>query len=127
MSKIILDSSAWIEYLSGTAKGMQVREEISQSIIYTITIIAAEVFVKYIKEKKDVRDAMIAIQTLATLVNVDFNLVQAAAQIYVSHRKVKGKFSLADAHIVATARLLDAKIITCDTDFLGIPEVIVIK
>ncbi|HLC75477.1 MAG TPA: PIN domain-containing protein [Candidatus Nanoarchaeia archaeon] len=95
------------------------------AIIYTTEIIAAEVFTKYFKDKKDVHDAMTALQVLATLLNLDLADAETSAQIYIAQRKLKEKFRLADAHVVAAAKKGGAKILTCDHDFAGIPEAMI--
>ena len=125
MNKIVVDSSAWIEYLKGSKKGERVRELISSAAIYTTVFIAAEVFAKYAKENKNVQDAVIALST-AALVSLNLEDAALTAQPYVSQRSLHEKFGMADAHVVAIAKKIGATILTCDNDFKDIPEATVI-
>ena len=126
-NKYLLDSSAWIEYFAGTEKGMKIKQFINDAQIYTTGVIVAEVSTHFLKKGLHAGEAISAIRSLAQLVHFDFNLGQKSAEIYIKERKTQGKFGLADAHVVATARTVQAKLITCDYDFLSISEAIVIK
>ena len=129
MNKFVVDTSAWIEYLEGTDKGTVVREWIERpdTALLTTGLIIAEVIAKLLKEKKDAGQAFGALQALARIVPFDAQLGREAAEVYARHRKAKGKFGLADAHVVAAARLHGAKVLTCDNDFAGISEAIVLR
>lgn len=128
-NNIILDSSAWLEYFFGTDKGEKIRIHLAKaddfSPISGVTV--AEVCKRYIRDGMSTEMALTALKAMTTLVQVDYALGLETAQIAVQQRKRNLKFSTADAHMVALARKHHAKIITCDTDFLGIPEAIVIK
>jgi predicted nucleic acid-binding protein len=58
----------------------------------------------------------------ATVVAVDEGLALEAADLSLSHG-----LAMADALIYATARRHRAKLVTCDTDFAGLPEAIVVR
>lgn len=129
MNKILLDTSAWIDYFNGTERGRHVRAHLAKANTFPITtgMIAAEICSKFVREQKPVETALTALRSTAVLVPIDFEVAHQTAHIYQQQRKKKPKFGIVDAHIVAAAKINNAKIITCDTDFLGIPEAIVIK
>jgi predicted nucleic acid-binding protein len=58
----------------------------------------------------------------ARVVPVDVSLALEAADIALTHR-----LAMADALIYATARHHDARLITGDADFEGMPEVVLIR
>ncbi len=129
MNKILLDTSAWVEYFNGTERGMRVREHLAKANTFPIItgMIAAEVCSKFAREQKPVDAALMALRSTAMLVPFDFEVAHRTAHIYLQQRKKKPKFGIVDAHIVATAKINNAKIITCDFDFAGLSEVIIIK
>ncbi|MBI4148410.1 PIN domain-containing protein [Candidatus Woesearchaeota archaeon] len=123
MNKIVVDSSAWIEYFAGREKGKKIRDIITEGTsIFVTGLIVAEVSTKFLKNSMPAEDAISAMKSLATLLPFDFQLGHDAAQIYVHERKTKSKFGLADAHVLAAARIIQAKVITCDSDFRGLKE-----
>jgi len=128
MNKYVLDSSAWIEYLAGTPTGELVVRYITEkgAEIYTTGLIVAEVLVKFLREEYTTEEAISTITAFSNFIPYTLPLAGETSKIYVETRKQKNKFSLADAHILATARALGAKVITCDSDFLEAPETIYI-
>lgn len=128
MTNFIVDSSAWIEYFSGSAKGKRIKEYITKqnTLIYITGLIVAEVCTKFLKDAISPNDAVIAMEHLTGLIQFDYHLGMEAAEIFISQRKTKSKFGIADAHILAAARLTGAKVLTCDFDFHGIRDAIVI-
>lgn len=129
MNKFFIDSSAWIEYFAGTEKGRKVQALISKQgvMLFTSGVIVAEVSTKFLKSNQPADQAVAAMQALASLVSSDFTLGKNAASAYLHRRRTHPKFALADAHALAAARILQGKVITCDHDFLGILEAIVVK
>ncbi|HLC85251.1 MAG TPA: PIN domain-containing protein [Candidatus Nanoarchaeia archaeon] len=129
MNDIFIDSSAWIEYFMGSEKGRKVREHIHKEgiKIFTTGIVVAEVCTKFLKDGLSAAEAMVAIRSLARTINFDAQLGFQTAVAYVAERKKKPKLGLIDAHIIAVAAHLDSKVLTCDYDFSGISNVILIK
>ncbi len=128
MNKLLLDSSAWIEYLKGTDKGRKVRENVFQpdTEIFTTWLIAAEICSKFIRESRNTDEIILAISSLAALVSLDYESAQQTAATYIKERNKKSKFGLADAHVVTAARKIGARILTFDNDFENIPEAIIL-
>lgn len=129
MNKIVIDSSAWIEYFEGTKKGAKVREFLAKSGSFPLItgVIATEVISKFLKSGHSAEGIATALGAVAMVVPYGISLAQKTAEVYLKQRKTKPKFGMADANVLATAVLNNAKIITCDTDFSGIPEAVVIK
>jgi len=125
--KIILDASAWIEYLSDSSFAEHIERHISHSDCFTLTITLAEIVAKLIRDLRDIKEPILAIQTISHLVSPDQELAINTAQIYAARRKTHPKIALSDAFIIAFARREGAKILTKDTDFAGLPEAILLK
>ena len=128
MSSLVIDSSAWIEYFGATSRGRVIRERIQGEKNILITgVIITEVLVKHLKAGLPTEQVVTALSSLSRMLPFDIRLSQETAKVYVEQRKKQGKFGLADAHIVALARLNAAKVLTFDTDFTGIPEAIILR
>jgi|SRR3989344_3060444 len=129
MSKIVLDTSAWIEYFNGTEKGARVKERIAEEGVGVLItgMIVAELSVKFPKDSKPIDEMVFALKNMANVVSFDFELGKESAKIYMRQRRLKPKFGLMDARVVAAARLNGGKVITCDNDFSNINEAIVIR
>ena len=129
MNKIILDSSAWVEYLAGTAKGKKVSEkvDVAETRVFIIGPTISEILVKYLREKQNAESAILAMRTIPLLVPVDFSISEQTAKIYFEQRKQHQKFSLIDALVASAGRAIGATLITCDFDFSGLPNVIIVQ
>jgi len=129
MNKLIVDSSAWIEYLSGSSRGKKVSERMhaAETRVFIIGPTIAEVLVKYLREKQDATDAIAAMHAIPMLVPVDLAACEQAANIYFEQRQKKPKFGLIDAITVSAGKAVAATLITCDFDFSGLPNVVIIQ
>ncbi|RJQ22262.1 type II toxin-antitoxin system VapC family toxin [Candidatus Woesearchaeota archaeon] len=127
MNKYVIDTSAWIEYFNETSKGKRIRDLIQNATLLTTGMIASELSAKFARENKPVNELIYALQSMTKLVSIDFEVARQTGNLYQSRRKTKPKFGIVDAHILAAAKINGAKIITCDNDFAGLPEAIVIK
>jgi predicted nucleic acid-binding protein len=129
MSKLILDSSAWIEYFMGSDKGKKVRAHLAKANAFTIItgVTVAEICKKFLQTSQPSETLITALRMMTKLVTIDYKAGEDTARIVIKQRQTRPKFSTADAHIVAIARQHNVRIITCDTDFLDIPEATVIK
>ncbi len=119
MTKFVLDSWAWVEYLNASQKGNFVRDLIEkpENEIYSSSISLAEVISKAIRQNRDKSVPLTAIRTLSKIVNVDDELANEAGIIHADFKSRIQDFGLADAFIIATAKKLGAKIITGDPHF----------
>ena len=130
MSRYIIDSSAWIEYLEGTKQGLAVKEIIENTAneIYTPAIIVAEVLSKSLRsgDKKIYENAEKTIEQIPRIIEIDYRLAKRAAEIHAHERKKQKDFGLADAFLAASAESIEAKILTGDPHFKGMKNVVFI-
>lgn len=128
MNKYVIDSYAWIEYLDGTEAGLMVRKKLLKNPeIYTSSISVAEVVSKTKRVKKDIDIAYNSILRNSFIINADEKISKEAGILHAEIRNKIKDFGLADAFVLATARMLNAKIITGDQHFKGFKEAILIK
>lgn len=127
MNRFVVDTSAWIEYLDGSDKGRRVRDYLMRGIPLTTGMIASELFSNFIRKQKPLEIAVGTLRSMATMMVIDLEMAHQTAHIYNQQRKEKPKFGIVDAHLLAAAKMNGAKVLTCDLDFLGMSEAIVIK
>lgn len=133
MVKIVIDAYIWIEIFIGSDCGKKAMEIIQKADeIYTPDIVIAEIARKYLREgvKEDIIiERLTTIEKSSEIVSIDKNIAIESAKCYLElverakARHLKSP-SLFDAIILATARILGAKIITGDEHFKRIDEVI---
>jgi predicted nucleic acid-binding protein len=117
----VVDTSAWIEWLTGSALGKRLgREwpEKSRSIVPTIVQLElSKWLVREVGEEK--ADQVIAYTQKCLVVPLDTAIALMAADLHREH-----KLATADAIVYATARHQKAELLTCDAHFEGLPEVV---
>ncbi len=121
--KYLIDSSAWIEYLEGSETGEKVNKLLkSNNKIYTLSVNIGEVISKVKRRNKNVK---IAYNILTSNVNILEITPEIAKEAGLLHAQLKEKIksiSLADTFIMASAKSISAKILTCDNHFKNLKE-----
>jgi predicted nucleic acid-binding protein len=116
----VVDTSAWIEWLTGSALGKKLGKQFpdkSQCIVPTI--VQLELSKWLMREAgEEQADQMIAYTQKCIVVPLDTHLALLAADLHRAHR-----LATADAIVYATARLQGAELLTCDAHFDGLPDV----
>jgi predicted nucleic acid-binding protein len=121
--KIVVDTYAWIEIFVGSEKGQKAKDYIEKATeVYTPDTVLAEVARKYLREgmkEDDVRDRLQLITEASDIRPINNEVALESARSYtllVSEAKNRGQKapSLFDAIILASARLLEANILTGD-------------
>ena len=132
--RIVVDTYAWIEYFRGSRIGEKVKEYLIQAdYAYTPTIVLAEIARKYIREGMDlsvVEKRLEIIEEVSTIIGIDHKIALEAGKAYVEllqyskKQQLKTVPGLADAIVLATARILKAKVLTSDKHFKNLKETI---
>lgn len=120
---VTFDTSAWIEYFSGSDIGQLAKSYIeSDEIIFTTTISLMEIKNKYQRERKSWNDRIKFIIERSTIVEIDDELALLAAD-------VKNEFGLhtIDAIIYAAASATKSKLLTKDGHFKDLKNVIMLE
>jgi len=128
LSKYVVDSWAWIEYLIGSDYGAKLNEILDDAAeVYTCAITLAEVVSKVAREGKDVEVAQDMLSSNSQIISIDEELSKSAGQLHAKMRQTQKDFGLADAFVIALANRLKAKIVTGDPHFKGVNDTVLIK
>ena len=117
---IVVDSSGWLEFLTDGPLADQCAQRLRQpAAVITPTIVIYEVY----KHSKRLRGEDGALEAVAAMqktrvVPLNDELALLAADFSLEH-----KLPMADAIVLATARLYEAEIFTSDADFEGVAGV----
>lgn len=122
-----LDASAWIEYFKGTIKGKKIADMIVNKTVYVSTYNIYEVCSVLGREGKDVETVLRTLLDRATTIHVSSEIAGNAAQLYKVARTKKPKFSGGDAIAFVTADDFGLPLITCDNDFQGMKNAVVVR
>lgn len=128
MTKLVVDSSAWMEYLTGSAKGARARKLIDDpsNNIYVSALALAEMTSKIIREGKSAHAALDIVKSNSRIVPADGETAIRAGEIHAETRKKIPKFGMGDAFAVAAAEKTGAAILTADNDFRLVRNAIII-
>jgi len=117
----VVDTSAWVEWLTGSALGKKLGEQFpdkSQCIVPTI--VQLELSKWLVRELgEDQADQVIAYTQKCIVLPLDTAIALLASELHREH-----KLATADAIVYATARHEGAELLTCDAYFKGLPDVV---
>lgn len=116
MSAIVLDSSAWVEFFADRPKSGLIEPLLDKSEIVVPSVVIYEVY-RRLKSgvSSDAADAAAERMLSCSVHDLDSDAALLAADLSIEHR-----LPMADAMVLAAARLNDVELITLDSDFKGI-------
>jgi predicted nucleic acid-binding protein len=125
----VIDAWAWVEYLIGSKFGKKLAEVLddSGSEVYTCAVTLGEVISKVAREDRDTEAAYAILLSNSKIISVNEELSKQAGILHCEMRKTAKDFGLADAYVLATAKILKAKILTGDAHFKDVKEAVLIK
>lgn len=122
MSKLLLDSWAWLELFQGSEKGRQVLDLVKKAEgVFTTTANVYEVMYRVRDDKGEAasEEKKEFIQHHAVIQDITLEVAVSA----VGLRK-KEKLAAMDSFALAGALLLDAKLVTGDPDFKNVKNIV---
>jgi toxin FitB len=128
---VIIDSFAWIEFLSAGRLGPKVRDVLgSEHLSLTPDLVLAEVSRKLARDGLDpkaLQAQLGLLLSLSSLTSIDLTIAQAiprAEKDLKASARAQGLRTpgLGDAIVLATARTRGGKVLTGDRHFKGLPE-----
>ena len=121
---ILVDTSAWIEWLIGSPTGDKLVEHLPEQTDWLVPTMVQLELAKWLAREvgEDKADQVIAFTQVCHVVPLDTEIALAAAEACREH-----KLATADAIIFATARAQGAMLLTCDAHFEGLPGVTLIE
>lgn len=116
----VVDTSAWIEWLVGSAAGKRLEKHFPDKVHCIVpTIVQLELSKWLLRERgEDEADQVIAYTQKCVVVPLDTTIALHAVDLHREH-----KLATADAIVYATARQQGASLLTFDAHFKGLPEV----
>lgn len=116
----VVDTSAWVEWLAGSATGRKLVKLLpARERCVVPTMVQLELSKWLLREAgEESADQVIAYTQKCVVVPLDTTLALLAAEMHREH-----KLATADAIVYATARHLNADLLTCDSHFEGLPDV----
>jgi predicted nucleic acid-binding protein len=117
----VVDTSAWIEWLTGSDLGKTLGPEIPEKALCIVpTIVQLELSKWLVREAgEDRADQVIAYTQKCAVVSMDTSIALLAADLHRAH-----KLATADAIVYATAQHHRAELLTCDAHFESLPGVV---
>lgn len=121
---ILVDTSAWIEWLIGSPTGEKLAGHLPDQADWLVPTIVQMELTKWLTREvgEDKADQVIAFTQVCQVVPLDTEIALAAADACRVH-----KLASADAVIFATARAQGATLLTCDKHFEGLPDVTLVE
>ena len=116
----VVDTSAWVEFLVGSAVGARVAGALPDRADWLVPSIVQLELAKWLTREvgEDKADQVIAFTETCVVADLDTATALAAAEICVRH-----KLATADAIVYATALAHGADLLTCDAHFRDLPGV----
>ena len=125
--RYLIDSSAWIEYFSGSKEGEKVNEVLKHdNEVYVISPIISEVIRNVRAKNKDYELAYESIIKNSKIFTITPKIAKEAGLMNVELRKRFGNFPLIDTLIICSAKELNTKILTADNHFKHFKEAIIL-
>lgn len=117
----VVDTSAWIEWLLGSAVGKRLAKEIPDKANCIVPTMVQLELAKWLTREvsEDEADRVTAYTQKCVVVALDTRLALLAAELHRSH-----KLATADAIVYATAQERGIPLLTCDAHFEGLHDVI---
>ncbi|MFH0712955.1 MAG: PIN domain-containing protein [Candidatus Micrarchaeota archaeon] len=125
MTKLLLDSWAFLEVFENGPKALQVRDFVVGCEKYTTTLNVYEVFYR-LKQDKGIDKAAEAVKIIADnsiVLQVSIDLAVSAAVIRDELKQKSKNFSAVDIITYAAAQSVGATLVTGDPDFKGVKGV----
>ena len=127
--RYVIDAYSWIEYLIGSSSGEKVKAiiENNSNEIFTSALTVAEVMSVIKREGSDFEKAFDTMLSLSKVYEISAELSKMAGLLHAEMKRRIRDFGLADSFVLASARMLNAKIVTGDEHFKGFKNVVFIK
>jgi predicted nucleic acid-binding protein len=121
---ILVDTSAWIEWLVASPTGDKLAPHLPEQADWLVPTMVQFELAKWLTREvgEDKADQVIAFTQVCTVIPLDTDIALAAAEACSAHN-----LATADAIVFATARAQGAALLTCDAHFDGLPGVTLIE
>ena len=116
----VVDTSAWIEWLTGSVSGVTLASELPDRMQWLVPTIVQLELTKWLTREvgEDKADRVIAFTETCVVAELDTPTALSAADLCATY-----KLATADAIVYATALAHEADLLTCDRHFGKLPGV----
>jgi predicted nucleic acid-binding protein len=121
---ILVDTSAYIEWLIGSPTGEKLAAHLPEQADWLVPTIVQMELAKWLMREagEDKADQAIAFTQVCQVAPLDTEIALAAAEACRAH-----KLATADSIVFATARARNATLLTCDVHFKDLPGVTLVE
>jgi predicted nucleic acid-binding protein len=133
-SSFVIDSYAWVEYLIGSRIGTKAKDYVETGQALTPSIVLVELRKWYLREieeghrsEREMQLHFQFIESATEVVPLDASLALKAGETDFLMKKRIRNWPIANSVIYATARSRAAQIVTGDSYFRGLEEVIFLE
>ncbi len=124
--KIVFDTSAWIEYFEGSKKGELVNKYLEEHEVITPSIALLELSYKADKMGWSMKKHLDFIKHKSDISGINEEFILMFGKTYNETKKKVKDFGLADTFVLTTAKMHNAKILTCDKHFSGFENSVIL-
>ena len=121
----VIDSYAWVEYFRGSDEGEIAKDYIEGKICATASVTIAELSEKYKKENKSFEEDFDFIIAKTKIISLNKDIALIAGEMNYEHKRKIKNWGMSDSIILATAKLLNAKVLTGDKHFRNLGAVMI--
>ncbi len=121
---IVLDSSGWLEYFADGPFAATVADHLRKPEEVVTSVIALYEVYKWLKRE---HSEPVALHAVAAMKSTQVVELTDSLALLAGDLALEFGLAMADAMMLATARLHGARLITTDSDFTGIPDVDVLS
>lgn len=122
---MLLDSSAWIEFLEDAEKSKKVVDVLKAEENYTCIVTIAEVVNWCLKNNLETKitEYVKGIAKGSEILNLTMEIVTAAGKLNYERKKIEKNWGMIDSLILSTALFYNLKVLTKDAQFKDLPNV----
>ncbi|MFH1247494.1 MAG: PIN domain-containing protein [Candidatus Micrarchaeota archaeon] len=119
VNKVVIDTSALIEYVYATSKGVVVKDVLENSENYVVipTVVLAELVSKLKRLGHNPASIISFLESFASFTGLDIQTAISAGERHAELRKLDNKVGFIDCVIMQIAHEHDALILTSDSGF----------
>jgi predicted nucleic acid-binding protein len=122
-----LDTSAWIELFEETKNTNKVKAVLLSEECHTSIVSIAEIVNWAVKGKREHAVFINGIDRLSTVIEADEEIAKLAGKLNFERKKKNKKWGMMDSFVLATSLTYGLEILTKDSDFEDLPNVILLK
>ena len=120
---MILDTSAWVEFIEGTERGQEVKAVLEREENFTSIVTISEITQWCLRNgRENVAATIDEVKRISQILPLTETISIGAGKLNYERKKAGKKWGIIDSIIVATAQVYGLKILTKDYAFRDLPD-----